>query len=207
MARTDTVAYHAAAAASPWSPSRPAWPSRPTTSWPWSSIPCCWCRPTGTRRPGTSCARCTGNVAAGDRGADRLQHACGASSGAACPTGPGVDRPSRWPTIRTACSTTSCSSTSTRPWACGAEAEGVLDAWERRTGEATPDMVQGLERDAAGGPDREQQRIDEAAGRDRWRVVSCTEPSASLPDAGDGHPRSPEPRWWSPVAPGSSAAP
>jgi hypothetical protein len=46
------------------------------------------------------------------------------------------------------------------------EAEGVLDAWERRSGERPPDMVQGLEDMRQGALDREQDRIDEAVGGD-----------------------------------------
>ncbi len=45
-----------------------------------------------------------------------------------------------------------------------AEAEGVLDAWELRTGERPPDMVQGLEEMRQEALRREQQRIDEAVG-------------------------------------------
>jgi hypothetical protein len=44
------------------------------------------------------------------------------------------------------------------------EAEGVLGAWERRTGERPPDMVQGLEEMRQEALQREQQRIDEAVG-------------------------------------------
>ncbi len=44
------------------------------------------------------------------------------------------------------------------------EAEGVLDAWERRTGERPQDMVQGLELMQQEALQREQQRIDEALG-------------------------------------------
>ncbi len=44
------------------------------------------------------------------------------------------------------------------------EAEGVLNAWERRTGERPPDMVQGLQDMKQDALDREQQRIDEALG-------------------------------------------
>jgi len=44
------------------------------------------------------------------------------------------------------------------------EAEGVLAAWERRTGERPPDMVQGLEDMKQEALQREQQRIDEALG-------------------------------------------
>jgi hypothetical protein len=45
-----------------------------------------------------------------------------------------------------------------------AEAEGVLEAWERRTGQRPPDMVQGLEDMRQEALGREQQRIDEALG-------------------------------------------
>ena len=44
------------------------------------------------------------------------------------------------------------------------EAEGVLAAWERRTGERPPDMVQGLEEMRKEALEREQERIDEAVG-------------------------------------------
>ncbi len=43
-----------------------------------------------------------------------------------------------------------------------AEAEGVLDAWEMRSGERPPDMVQGLEEMKREALQREQQRIDKA---------------------------------------------
>ncbi|MEN8007096.1 MAG: DUF2723 domain-containing protein [Candidatus Krumholzibacteriota bacterium] len=44
------------------------------------------------------------------------------------------------------------------------EAEGVLEAWERRSGERPPDMVQGLEDMKRDALLREQQRIDKALG-------------------------------------------
>ena len=44
------------------------------------------------------------------------------------------------------------------------EAEGVLDSWERRSGERPPDMVQGLEEMRRESLQREQERIDEALG-------------------------------------------